>query len=300
VKDQSFRYLEANAKNERVVVIGKNGFVGSSIISALNQKGITTFNIGREDIDLTSEYAHNFFSSVIKPRDIVIFAAGDVPVKSTEQLNANLNGLDNFIRGIKGINLTQLIYVSSDAVYMDSPNSLSENSICAPETLHGLMHLTREVILQNSLHKNYLCIVRPTLIYGANDPHNGYGPSSFIRLARKNEDIHLFGNGEEKRDFIYISDVANIIVAVVEERVAGVLNLATGEINTFAQIANTILVMLKGKSMIKTKPRVGLMPHNGYRPFDVTNLKLAFPFFIPISIKDGLAIMNQDLSKFSN
>ena len=28
-----------------------------------------------------------------------------------------------------------------------------------------------------------LCIVRPTLVYGANDPHNGYGPNKFIRLA---------------------------------------------------------------------------------------------------------------------
>ena len=44
------------------------------------------------------------------------------------------------------------------------------------------MHLMRENMLK--LLDVKLCIVRPTLIYGTNDPHNGYGPNQFIRLAQ--------------------------------------------------------------------------------------------------------------------
>jgi len=38
------------------------------------------------------------------------------------------------------------------------------------------MHLTREMILKNKFNK-ILCILRPTLIYGPGDSHNGYGPN---------------------------------------------------------------------------------------------------------------------------
>ena len=71
------------------------------------------------------------------------------------------------------------------------------------------MHLTRENLL-NKLFSEKILILRPTLVYGKNDPHNGYGPNSFIRLARKNKDIKIFGK-EKKRDHIHIEDVVQII-----------------------------------------------------------------------------------------
>ena len=75
-------------------------------------------------------------------------------------------------------------------------------------SLHGLMHLVREKILLN-IAKNNLCILRPTLIYGEKDPHNGYGPNQFVRRAMKNFSIELFGKGEEKRDHIWVNDLAH-------------------------------------------------------------------------------------------
>ena len=68
------------------------------------------------------------------------------------------------------------------------------------------MHLTREAILKDNFNK-ILCILRPTLIYGPGDTHNGYGPNRFINLALKNKSIPIFGNGEEKRDHIFVEDV---------------------------------------------------------------------------------------------
>ena len=47
-----------------------------------------------------------------------------------------------------------------------------------------------------------LAILRPTLIYGAGDPHNGYGPNRFRRLAATGKPIILFGEGEERRDHV--------------------------------------------------------------------------------------------------
>lgn len=295
IASPSFGYLE-KSNFQRIVVIGKNGFIGRALIEELLKHGIDSYNLGRDDIDLTSIDAVNFFSRTIKPRDVVVFAAGEVPVKELKQLKANLTGIENFVEGIKGIDIAQLIYVSSDAVYMDIDTPLDEKSIRAPQSLHGLMHLTREVFLQSSILRNSLCIVRPTLIYGAKDPHNGYGPCSFLRLARKNEDIQLFGSGEELRDFIYISDVARLITEIIMKSAVGQLNLASGILNSFAEVARAVVEITKSESKILENPRMGAMPHNGFRPFDISNLKTFMPVYMPIQINEGLMTMNAELS----
>ena len=61
------------------------------------------------------------------------------------------------------------------------------------------MHLTREQILQKRFGQK-LCILRPTLIYGKEDNHLGYGPNQFYQKSREGKSITLFGKGEEKRE----------------------------------------------------------------------------------------------------
>ena len=103
-------------------------------------------------------------------------------------------------------------------------------------SLHGVMHLAREIMFTSEV-KAPLAILRPTLIYGAADPHNGYGPNRFWRLARSREPIRLFGKGEERRDHMSIDDVAELTTCVIYQRSAGALNIATGTGTSFREIA---------------------------------------------------------------
>ena len=58
------------------------------------------------------------------------------------------------------------------------------------------MHLLREKVLENFFVDKL--ILRPTLIYGISDPHNGYGPNKFLRQINNNENIKLFGKVNER------------------------------------------------------------------------------------------------------
>jgi UDP-glucose 4-epimerase len=282
-----------NFMGKRVVVIGKRGFVGGAVVQELYSRGMNILEIGREDLKNATHSANNFFVDKLKDGDTVIYAAADAPVKSTDQFISNLKSFDYFIEAAKEFQLSQLIYVSSDAVYLDSRNRLTEDSLRAPDSLHGLMHLTRETILTRSDLRDALCIVRPTLIYGARDPHNGYGPNSFMRLAKSGEDIVLFGNGEELRDFIHISDVAHTIVELVLMNFHGVLNIATGEECSFKDVANFTLETLGIDRQVKSTLRRGPIPHGGFRAFDVKNLHTLLPNWKPKSIRHGLQLMHQ-------
>src|SRR5207248_3421831 len=140
-----------------------------------------------------------------------------------------------------------------DAVYADDANPVTERSSCQPSSMHGMMHTARELMLKSEL-KLRLAILRPSLLYGARDPHNGYGPNRFRRLAAKGEAITLFGEGEEKRDHVHIADVAALSSAVLHHRSTGTLNIATGKSTSFREVAEMVSAHAGGSVEIRATP----------------------------------------------
>ena len=191
--------LNESAKRPgRVVVIGANGFVGSSIVKQLTEKNIKTLSIGRLEVDLLRDDSAEKLSNILKENDVVVIAAAKAPAKDFSMLLDNLRMLRPIIFSANQVSLSHLIYISSDAVYSDSMEPLVEESETDPISLHGIMHKTRELIIKSQIVdklKIPLFIARPTLIYGLNDPHNGYGPNRFLRQALNNERISIFGKG---------------------------------------------------------------------------------------------------------
>jgi nucleoside-diphosphate-sugar epimerase len=149
------------------------------------------------------------------------------------------------------------------------------------------MHLAREIAF--GVLKAPLTILRPSLVYGADDPHNGYGPNRFRRLANAREKIVLFGEGEERRDHVLVDDVAEIILRTLKRRSVGSLNIATGEVHSFRAIAERVVAAATAAVAIESSPRSGPMPHNGYRPFDIAAARAAFPDFRFTPLADGIA-----------
>jgi UDP-glucose 4-epimerase len=263
---------------KRIVVIGASGFVGGAIASLAETKGIETLRLGSAEINLLDDEASEKLIELTHQNDVVVTAAAKAPVKSPEMLADNLRMVSTMCKafGENGRAVSHVVNISSDAVYSDKSEPLAEDSVKAPDNLHGVMHLAREIALESSI-KVPLCTIRPTLIYGNNDPHNGYGPNQFCRLVRNSEDIVLFGDGEEERDHISIEDVARIALEVILRRSTGHLNAATGHVVSFRALADAILAESNTPSQIVSKPRNGPMPHNGYRPISMAAFDLAFP-----------------------
>ena len=260
-------------KNNRIVILGGNSFVASNFINLLKKNKKKFLPIFKKNIDLTNTNSIKKLSRVLKKNDSLVFISAIAPVKNFKMLIQNLDMCKNVYEALKKKKINYLLYVSSDAVYSDSKKRLTEQSETKPDNLHAFMHLMRENILK--LLNIKLCIVRPTLVYGSNDSHNGYGPNQFIRLAQSKKDISLFGKGEEKRDHIHVNDVGNAIYFLVNKKYVGTVNLVSGNVNSFFKIAQKIKDLYKVK--IKYVKRKGPMPHNGYRAFNNYLLKKILP-----------------------
>ena len=74
---------------------------------------------------------------------------------------------------------------------------INENSETNPDSLHGLMHITREKFLILIFLIKRIYFIRPTLVYGKNILTMDMALISFMREDKKNKKIQLFGNGEE-------------------------------------------------------------------------------------------------------
>lgn len=277
------------ATPSRAVVIGAAGFVGKAALAKLRARGVPFAALARADVDLLAADAGAQLAAKLRLGDTLVVIAARAPVKNHAMLIDNLRMMAAVCAAMAAVPPGHLVYVSSDAVYADSDVPLTEASCAQPASLHGVMHLAREVMLADAA-KVPLCILRPTLIYGAADPHNGYGPNRFRRLAHKGEPIVLFGEGEERRDHVCIDDVAELVARCVAHRSEGVLNVATGTVTTFRAIAEQVAALAPANPAIRSSPRSGPLPHRGYRAFDAASTSRAFPDFRYTPLATGLAL----------
>lgn len=282
-------HLNNHPKNpSRVVVLGAAGFVGSCIVRELIRENIPYLGLSRTQIDLLSMDAGIKLLDYIKPNDVLVICSAIAPCKNNAQLIENLKIIKNIISVFETVLLSQIIYISSDAVYSDDINLVTELSTMQPSSLHGMMHSARELMLKTSVGNIPLAILRPSLLYGIDDPHNGYGPNRFRRLVEEDKNIILFGNGEEKRDHIFIEDVTKIVCLTIKHRSKGVLNIATGNSMSFREIAETVVNQFGKHIIIQESVRNNPITH---RYFDITACYKVFPHFHYTSFQDGVKML---------
>jgi UDP-glucose 4-epimerase len=280
-------YLEPTVP-ARVVIIGAGGFVGGAIQKKLTADGINTLPLTRRELNLLDDGAADTLGRILQPTDSVVMVSAVAPVKTAPMLMQNLKMAEVVCTVLAAKPIAHLLYISSDAVYADDANPVTESSYCAPSTLHGMMHAARELMLRSATSAP-AAMLRPTLIYGAADPHNGYGPNRFRRQAEKGEPIAIFGEGEERRDHIHVDDVAALAALMLMYKSRGALNAVTGISTSFRDVAQMIEAQFHHRVPVKSMPRAGPRPHLLHRFFDITDCHKAFPDFRFIELAGGLA-----------
>jgi nucleoside-diphosphate-sugar epimerase len=278
---------------KRAVVIGAGGFVGSTIVAELGKAGIAATPLTRKDVDLLATDAGERLKARLSPEDAVVFVSAIAPAKTAAQLVVNLRMADAACTAFRDVAPAHLLYISSDAVYADDANPVNERSPVAPSTVHGMMHAARELMFRTE-YRGPFAVLRPTLIYGAGDPHSGYGPNRFRRQAAKGEPVTIFGEGEEKRDHVAVEDVGRLAVHILRHASTGALNAVTGVATSFHDIAHIVAAQFDPQAEVKSVPRPGPRPHLLHRFFDIADCYKSFPDFHFEPLASGLARVHRE------
>jgi nucleoside-diphosphate-sugar epimerase len=279
---------------KRVVVVGAGGLVGSTIAAELTRASVPVVGLTRKEVDLLSQTGGEQLRTQLRPDDAVVFVSAVAPAKNAAQMMTNLRMAEAALQAFAAVPPAHLVYISSDAVYADDANPVTEQSPVAPSTTHGMMHAARELMFRSEV-KAPFATLRPTLIYGARDPHSGYGPNRFRRQAGEGLPITLFGDGEEKRDHVAVEDVARLAVRILAHRSTGSLNAVTGVATSFCDIAHIVAGHFDPKIEVKHLVRAVPRPHLLHRFFDITNCYKAFPDFHFEPLADGLARVHREV-----
>jgi nucleoside-diphosphate-sugar epimerase len=274
----------------RVVVLGSSGFLGRHLVAHLHDQGIKVLPLSSRDVNLCAAWAGESLARLLHKDDALVFASCLTPDKGKDIRTTmrNLAMGEQVCAALQAVPCAHVVYVSSDAVYADSESLVREDSRCEPSSLYGLAHLTRERMIRVTAEASQTpwLIVRSTLVYGAGDTHNSYGPNRFARQVQQAGVIKLFGNGEEKRDHIHVDDVARLLALCLQHRTSGILNLTTGTSTSFLEVANLCLQYSRKSVTLEHLPRSGPVSH---RHFDISALARAFPAWTFTPLREGLA-----------
>ena len=273
----------------RVVAVGAGGFIGRQLLADLEAEGVPALGTYSADLDLGAEGAAEKLAGQLRESDQLVMLAALTPDKGRDLATfmKNLKMAESVCQALKQQPVRQVVYISSDAVYPFGDQPVDETSCAAPGDLYGTMHKAREVMFQDALGADTpLAILRPTLVFGAADSHNSYGPNRFRRLIAKDGAVTLGGGGEETRDHIAVEDVSALIRLVLRHRSAGVLNLVTGQSISFDALARKVAALFQPAGEVRHSERRAPATH---RHFDNRALQKAFPEFRFTPLDEGLA-----------
>ena len=219
--------------NSRIFLAGHNGLVGSAVYRKLRTKGYKNIiTISRKKLDLVNQEKTFKFIKKIKPDFIFICAAkvGGILANNknkSEFIYQNLQIQNNLIHGAFLSGVKRLIFLGSSCVYPKNYNKPIKESYL----LKGELEKTNEpyaiakiagIKLCESYNYNYktnfTCLM-PTNTYGPNDnynPNSSHFIPAMIKKAHdikiKKKDFIVWGNGNVKREVMYVDDLADACV----------------------------------------------------------------------------------------
>jgi UDP-glucose 4-epimerase len=248
------------------LVTGGAGFIGSHLIDSLieSHHTVTTIdNLSSGNLRNLNPKA-NLIEGDIRDSDLLKkilpltdgcfhLAAVVSVVRSHEEWlqshSINLSATINLLESIKQTNREiPLVYASSAAVYGDPMQlPISEEHPCKPLSAYAADKLGCEhhSMIAWQVYGIPTLGLRLFNVYGPRqDPKSPYSGviSKFMSYALTNDDIQIFGDGQQTRDFIFVHDVVEYFrqAMMLEKKCGQLLNVCTGKFTTITQLANHI------------------------------------------------------------
>lgn len=262
-------------KNKKVLITGGTGMVGMSLCKMLLKKNAEITLVSLDDVKVELENTvfikkdlRDFKNclDVCKNKDFVFHLAGvkgspDVALKKpasffvpTILFNTNL------LEAARQSDVSHILYTSTIGVYAPA-EKFHEDSVwdtfpSKNDWYSGwakrLGELQLEAYNQQYNYKNY-SIIRPANIYGPYDNFDQNNamviPSLINRALSSKDELVVWGNGSQVRDFVFSDDVARAMILAVEKKINVPLNVGSGSGVTIKKLVESIVANIPNKKL---------------------------------------------------
>ncbi len=207
---------------------------------------------------------------------VVYTAGGMFPAASEREPNRDaeltLSPVRAVLETLRSRPGVSLAYLSSGGTVYGDPARVpvSEDEPVRPHGAYGALHLRCEEEVLRACREDGLQarILRCSTVYGERQrPDRGQGViATFLSHIERGEPIELFGDGSTIRDYLYVGDLARIILALLERQDGPtVLNVGSGEGTSLLEILRLIEAEVGRKATVV---------RHGEREFDVHQIIL--------------------------
>lgn len=277
----------------RVIVIGHSGFVGRRVKARLEERypGLEVKGLATRDIDLTGPDAGARLSEHFDATAAVVMCSG---IKSNygtnlENYTKNVTMAENVCRALALSSVRRFIFLSSIAVYgVDTHDEgITEESPIVPDSYYGLSKYTSECLLrlQFAADPRPLVVLRISSVYGPGESLTPPTPSGFLRTYLKGGEITLWGDGSERREFLYVDDLIAVIEQVMSSDFSGILNVGGDQPVSYRDSLAIISKILGRDLTVSHRERTKLQVDKVY---DMSLLRRTAPAVTFTSLEDGL------------
>ncbi len=266
-----------------ILVTGAAGFIGSNLCEILLRKGYHVLGIDCyydnypkwvKKFHLRNCFRNpNFIfleNNILDPniaklieglkiRCIVHLA--DIPGVTTcseinfdEYIQYNITATQRLLEAVKNKGIKKIVYASSSTVYGNICDlSMSELQNPKPISLYGVSKLAGETLCHyyGNIYDIDIDVLRFFTVYGPNQrPDMAF--HRFIRNMLFGEEINVYGDGNQRRDFIYIDDICEIMVKMIRKDIKEeIMNIGGGLSLSVNESIKIIEEVLNKKAKIK-------------------------------------------------
>jgi UDP-glucose 4-epimerase len=226
----------------RAAVTGGAGFIGSHVVDALVARGdevlaVDDLSTGRREwVNAAAELrVHDIREPYELDAEVVFHLAAQADVGTSMQrpgfdAEVNVVGTVNTLEAARASGAAVVFSSTGGAIYGDVDGPATEETPRRPVSAYGIAKLAAEAYLEgwNRIHGTQHTVLRFANVYGPRQSGalEGGVVSIFMERFAGGEETLVFGDGEQTRDYVYVADVVEAVLAAVGR--GGTFNVGTG------------------------------------------------------------------------